>query len=301
MIEQVPKADFGLPGGSGTWGCLFPEDLHRPEAVVEKYYPKGFYTPYGQSAPCKLVRIGDSHCLTFAMHGWHPGQRIPTDVCAMQVAWCFHQAEVEKILLVASTGGIQDPDFPRKPLGPWSVGPTTDIISPWARRTDMVFAEGVPYPRMAQPTCPELSDILVEVAKKQPRFVVFRHGVYVGTDTRLETPAEIRFFELIGGTVVGQTLQHEFYLWRKIQAHVGHLWIVSNFAESGGTWIENEEYHPEDWDDFYRECAIPCGNVLVDAVLAADRVDPIKCRCEEFARTGEKLQFPVDLPVNWPK
>lgn len=304
--QPIPQAEFGLPGGSGTWGTLFPEALNRPDATVLEYFPEGVNTlRYGHTAPFKLVKIGNARCIVFAMHGWHPNGKAPCDVSTKQVAWVFQQAGVKKVLLAASVGGIQSPAEPGIPLPPWSVGTTTDIISPWAEHTPgNPFTEGTRYPRMAEPTCPRLRDALYNAAKKQPRFVaVYDSGIYAGTDNgRLETAAEIKFLKQIGCHVVGQTLQHEFGLWRKLGLHVGHLWIASNFAESGGVWIENKDYRPEDWDQFYSDCAVPCGNVVVDAVLAAtSQEDLANCRCQEFAGGSAGMsKFPVDFPANWP-
>lgn len=301
-MNEIPECLIGLPGGSGTWACLFPESLNRQDAQVVSYYPQGFDTPYGQSAPVKVVRIGDANCLTFAMHGWHlnHGKRIPSYVCAQQVAHVMKEAGVRYVLLSASVGGIQNPDKPGKPLGPWSVGPTTDVISPWAERGEP-FWEGSPYPRMAQPTCPSMNELLIAAAQKQPKLQVYSHGIYIGTDRRLETAAEIAFFRQIGGTIVGQTFQHEFGTWRQLNFHVGELWIVSNHAEGGAFWTTpGGDYDPETWDTFYRECAPICGHVLVDTVLTLISSGyTTKCNCYQFAGSASS-GFPVDVPANWP-
>lgn len=220
--------------------------------------------------------------------------------CAKQVAWCFQEAGVEYVLLAASVGGIQNPDKPGEPLGPWSVGPTTDLIAPWTPPDEeMPFKEGDRYPRLAELSCAFLREKLIAAAGLQTQLKVFTHGTYVGTHSRLETPAEISFFRQIGGHVVGQTFQYEAPLWRRLGLHIGHFWVVSNHAEGGETWIGQGNWRQE-WLEFYQQCAIPCGHVLLDAIkmIIADE-SPQQCQCAEFCPKGSPMI--METPASWPK
>lgn len=302
MNNPIPKCAFGLPGGSGTWARMFPEELGRKDIQVISYYPEGLLTPYGQSGPAKLIEIDGEPTLCFIMHGWHNDQndqRIPMSTCAKQVAWCFKEAGVEYVLLAASVGGIQNPDKPGEPLGPWSIGPTTDLIAPWTPPDEeMPFKEGDSYPRMAELSCAFLREKLISAAHLQPQLRVFTHGTYVGTHTRLETPAEIESFRQNGAHVVGQTFQYEAPLWRKLGFHTGHLWIVSNHAESGKTWIGQGNWRKE-WLEFYLQCAIPCGHILLDAIkmIVASESDR-QCQCAEFSSLDSPMI--METPASWP-
>lgn len=303
MNNQIPRCRFGLPGGSGTWARMFPEALGRKDAMVVEYFPEGFPTPYGQSGPAKVIEVDGNPALCFIMHGWHndeKDQRVPMSDCAKQVAWCFKEAGVEYVLLAASVGGIQNPDKPGEPLGPWSVGPTTDLIAPWTPPDEeMPFREGAGYPRMAGLSCAFLHEKLITAARLQPQLKVFTHGTYVGTHSRLETPKEIELFAFMGAHIVGQTLQFEFPLWRRLGFHIVHLWVVSNFAENGQTWITTGDWRKE-WARFYWECAVPCGHTIIDALkMVVSERNPANCQCREFLSESEG--FPMENPSFWPK
>ena len=57
-------------------------------------------------------------------------------------------------------------------------------------------------------------------------------GVYVCTEgPRLETPAEIRAYALLGGDLVGMTLAPEAFLARELEMCYAPLCYVTNFAE----------------------------------------------------------------------
>ena len=291
MANGVPQARVGSIGGSGTWGARFPEDLARGDVRVLEYLGP-VETPFGPSCPFKLLEVAGERVLRVAMHGWHRdarGRVVPVWECSLQVGWLFRQAGVRWALVDGSVGGIQRPDRPGSPLGPWSVVITDDFIQHWAAPT---IGQGFgPTGRLREPFCAGLRRRLRAAAERQERFTVYDGGVYVCTPTgRLETPAEIRMLAGWGGHVVGQTLGHEAPLMRQLRIHFASLNIVSNHAEGGAEWIGDR---PEAMAEFYRACPQPVGNALLDAMIAAlaDGIGP--CRCDDYALPGLDA-FPVD-------
>ena len=66
-------------------------------------------------------------------------------------------------------------------------------------------------------------------------------GVYLCTEgPRLETPAEIKFFSLIGADMVGMTLVPEAFLARELEMCYISLCYISNYAEG----IRDLPYRP---------------------------------------------------------
>jgi 5'-methylthioadenosine phosphorylase len=85
-----------------------------------------------------------------------------------------------------------------------------------------------------------MRQVVIETLKQGP-FPLHEQGVYVATaGPRLETPAEIRKFKLLGGDLVGQTLVPEVFLARELEFCYAALCYVVNFAEG----IKERPYEP---------------------------------------------------------
>jgi 5'-methylthioadenosine phosphorylase len=292
-MGAVPRAAIGSIGGSGTWGARFPEDIAPDVKVVEYVGP--IDTPFGQSCGFKLLDIAGARVLRCAMHGWHRdehGMPVPTWTCALQVAWVFQQAGVRWALVDGSVGGIQRPDQPGAPLGPWCVTITDDFIQYWLPPPVGSLRDAAqPFPRMREPFCAGLRRHLFEAASRQPRMQVFDGGVYVCTPLgRFETAAEIRMMAGWGAHVVGQTLGHEAPVMRQLGIHFGSLNIVSNYAEGNAEWIGSQ---PTAMAEFYRECPFPVGAAVLDAMRGAIADGIGECRCDAYRIPGMG-GFPVE-------
>lgn len=293
-MSNVPMAPIGSIGGSGTWGARFPEDLGRSEVALVQVYKEGFATPFGKSAPFKLLEIRGKNVLRTAMHGWHldeNGHQIPTWTCANQVAWVFREAGIEWAIVDGSVGGIRNPDNTLEAIGPWSVVITDDYIQTWLPPSlSPGYDPDTPYPRQRDPFCAAIRQVLYGHAVNEKRFTVYDHGVYACTRIdRLETAAEIRMLAMWGAHIVGQTLGHEAPLMRQLGIHLGSLNIVSNYAEGHSAWTGNES---NAWAQFYRDCAIPVGNVLVSALAELAENGLGVCHCRDHVSTGLD-EFPV--------
>jgi 5'-methylthioinosine phosphorylase len=285
---------IGSIGGSGTWGARFPEDFDRSDARVVTYLDP-IETPYGASAPFKLLEIGGEPVLRVAMHGWHrdrPDGWVPVWTCALQVAWVFQQAGIEWALVDGSVGGIKAPDGSGAPLPPWSVVITDDFIQySMAPPPGLNAIRGSGGLRMRDPFCAGLRRHLHAAATRQQQFTVYDHGVYVCTPIgRFETSAEIRMMDGWGAHIVGQTLGHEAPLMRQLGIHFGSLNIVSNFAEGNDASIGEDAGAME---QFYRTCPQPVGNALMDAILSVLSNGIGDCHCADFRVSGLGT-FPVE-------
>ena len=269
-MTTIPTAKYAQIGGSGTWGARFPEDIELPNVELMQIYD-GFDTPYGRSAPFKLLRIADQPVWRTAMHGmWDgPGARPRTPwVAAKQVAWVLEQAGVEWAMVEGSVGGIQRPDKAAAPLPPWSVTVNTDFMMFIRPEDDQPFTGGRRRSaRFKDPFCPIMRAHLFKAAQQERKFPhVFDSGVYVCTPWgRFETVKEIQVFADMGAHVVGHTLGHEVPVFRKAGIRLASVGIVSNHAEGRDEWVGDAA---EDMADFYRSCPHYLGPVMVNAMQA---------------------------------
>jgi purine nucleoside phosphorylase len=267
MSEQ-PNVNGGIIGGSGTWEARFPEDF--PELGLEVVgYIEEQDTPFGLSAPFKMLRYKQYKILCVGMHGCFPNEKeaIHPHNAAMQVAWVFKQAGVPWVLTGGSVGGIQS--LNGSDLPPWSVL-IPDDFAMWPN--PVIVPEGrVPRPtksifyRLAKPFCPVMGTVLYQNAKKNDLFATVElGGVYVCTPWgRFETAAEIAAMKHYGWNVVGQTVGHEAIALRGVGIPVASLNIVSNFAESGERWIGSTS---GEMAQFYCDCPSEVAGVIAATV-----------------------------------
>ena len=289
MSTSIPQAQYALIGGSGTWGARFPEDLSLDDVELVEIYREGFATPYGQSAPFKLLRIAGQPVWRVAMHGMTRDDGKPMMapwLAAKQVTWVLQQAGVQYALVEGSVGGIQNPDAPGEPLPPWSVTITDDYMIFFRPHDEQPFvADRSRTARMRDPFCAHLRAALVQAARQEPKFAsVHDHGVYVTTAWgRFETTAEIKAYASLGAHVVGHTLGHEAPLLRKIGVHLASLNIVSNHAEGHDDWVGEGE---DAMTEFYTTCPHHVGRVMADALKQVIRTGPGPCACNDYFLTG---------------
>lgn len=296
-MSSIPLALYGLIGGSNTWGAKFPEDFGWPDVRVVRHIGE-LPTPYGLSAPFKLLEVCGQPVLRVAMHGCFPNEndQIYPWVAARQVAWVFRQAGVQYAITDGSVGGIQT--LSGAALPPWSAVVPADFLQYYF--PDHPDAEGGRIPRrglgdffrVAEPFCPVLRSLLVESASAQPEFSsVIDGGVYALTQWgRVETAAEIRVLKQFGCHIVGQTVAFEAAAMRFFGIHFASLNVVSNYAEGDPNgWIGDD---PGAMAQFYRDCPKPTGNAVMAALKRLIEKGAGACHCDDFAITN-MAQFPV--------
>lgn len=281
MGNRIPTGiKFVSVGGSLTWGKAW--SVIAAEAgdgrILEEY--EGVETPYGTSAPFKVIEIGGESVLRWTMHGMHPRSETHDQKYwsnAEQTAWVSYQAGGQGqngkmyVLIDGSVGGVQHPDRPGQPLPPWSVMTSNDLImldsyqgvpiaSPWA------FSR-----RYQEPFCRGMRRLLFEAAQAQSEVMAINHGVYVNTlPGRLETPAEIRMVAGMGGHCVARTRGYELPLYAQF-AHVASFDGVSNYAESGqDPWVGDNS--PGAMAEFYHTCSLPMGAITIRALASIIKV-----------------------------
>lgn len=117
---------------------------------------------------------------------------------------------------------------------------------------------GPRFPDMTRPYDPSLIKLAMSIAKKEG--ILVHRGVYVGgTGPSYETPAEYKYFRLIGGDAVGMSTIPEVIVARHAGVPVFGISVITN------------EAHDDYADDFENDG----DDVVVAANAAADKMTTI--------------------------
>lgn len=277
--NMVPRADFGICGGSGTLSFAFPAGLsdERVEVLAEGLV---FDTPFGRSPAFTHFRVtgprGPRDALSVKMHGWRRG--IKRADASLQVFWVFSEAGVRKVLADGGVGSLNHLLEPRDVLVP------NDFIDLTVKQD--IYVRGDHLLIMRQPICPDLHDHLFLSASE--RFTrVFRRGTYLVTDgPRFESLAEVDYMKRLGGDIIGQSLAPEVFLARDIGACYAGIYMVVNYGEG----VVRDWEHSELKAIFFEEAA-DVARCVIDAVSNADL--DATCGCMEL-RKPSLLNLPEE-------
>ncbi len=275
--QQVPPADFGICGGSGTLavGAAGTQPDERVTMLAEGLV---FDTPFGRSPAFTHLQIDGPHgprdALGVRMHGWRRGVRRAD--ASLQVFSVFSEAGVRKVLADGGVGSLNHLLDPRDIVIP------NDFIDLTTRQD--IYVRGDHLLIMRQPICPDLAEHLY-AASSVSFSRVFRRGTYLVTDgPRFETAAEVDYMRRLGGDVIGQSLAPEVFLARDIGACYAGIYIVVNYAEG----VIREWEHDELKAIFFEEAAT-VASCVIDALSSTDLNAP--CGCTDLRKPSL-----LDLP-----
>ena len=267
LLDQVPKASFGLVGGSGTLSSDFP--AHTKDADVTILADElHFATPYGASPAMRLFAVGEKRVLTCRMHGWRSG--VTRADASRQVFWVFREAGVRRILSEGGVGTVNKLLDLRDFLIP------DDYLDLSCRKD--VMLDGRYLLIMRDALCPELRKALIAATRKHFDGRIFTRGTYAVTDGRhFESPAEIAMMQG-HADIVGQSIAPEVYLAREIGACYAGLYFTVNYGEG----IRRAWSH-EDMADIFYDDAPMIGEILLDTIRSID-ADDKHCECESLRK-----------------
>jgi len=256
--QRVPRAEFGICGGSGTLSMGTAASL-ADERVTIVADGLVYDTPFGRSPAFTHIRVdgprGPRDALAVKMHGWRRG--VKRGDASLQVFWVFHEAGVRKVLADGGVGSLNHLLDPRDVVVP------NDFIDLTIKQD--IYVRGDHLLIMRQPICPSLANHLFAAASES--FArVFRRGTYVVTDgPRFETVAEVDYMKRLGGDIIGQSLAPEVFLARDIGACFAGIYIVVNYGEG----VVREWEHSELKAVFFEESET-VARCVIDAVSTAE-------------------------------
>ena len=188
-------------------------------------------TPYGDpSGALTFGKLNGREVVFIARHGY--GHTIPPhEVNYRANIWALNSAGVERVVSVASVGGI------RADLPPGTLAIPHQLLDyTWGRKH--TFFEGPDQPvthvDFTHPYCEQLRDRLRKAAAGAGQAIV-NGGVYAATQgPRLESAAEIDRLERDGADMVGMTGMPEAGLAREIDLRYAVVAVVVNHAAGRG-------------------------------------------------------------------
>jgi 5'-methylthioinosine phosphorylase len=222
-------------------------------------------TPYGDpSGALTFGKLNRRDVVFIARHGY--GHTIaPHEVNYRANIWALNAAGVERVVSVASVGGI------RADLRPGTLAIPHQLLDyTWGRK--QTFFEGPDQPvthvDFTHPYCEALRDRLRKAATAAGQAIV-NGGVYAATQgPRLESAAEIDRLERDGADMVGMTGMPEAGLAREIDLCYAVIAVVVNHAAGRGD--SSEAIHLEQINKVLQASIVKVRTLLEKLVEADD-------------------------------
>ncbi len=229
-------APIGIIGGSGFYKLV---GIKNPQRVYVD-------TPFGAVVMTRGI-LAKKEVVFLPRHG--EGHTIPPHRINYHAnAYAMYKLGVEKVIATSAVGSIRDDLRPGDFVLP-------DQIIDFTKNRKYTFFDGdfsirlrngevrrgVYHVDVTEPYCRELREIIYEVGKEMSIAIHFG-GTYVCTEgPRFETPAEIRFFKIIGGDIVGMTNSPEVFLFKELDICYALICVVTNYAAGMQKRITQEE------------------------------------------------------------
>ena len=251
-------ADVGIIGGTG---------FYDPR-LLESGKETNIDTPYGSASDSIVVgRLSGREVAFLPRHGRKHTIR-PTDLNSRANIYALKELGVQRILAPSTVGSL------REEYRPGDVVFVDQFIDRTTRREQSFYTgPKVCHISVAEPMCPDLRKILIEVAEE---LSIDYHpkGTYVCIEgPRFSTKAESKMFRNWGADVVGMTLVPECVLAREAEICYASIATVTDYdvwrdhpvcaAEVGKTMKRNLE---------------KVKNIVVEA--AARIPEERKCECK---------------------
>ncbi len=266
LDNKIPKAEYGIVGGSGTLSSDFPNNIQAEDVKIIADNLR-FETPYGESPAMRLFSVVDKQVLTVKMHGWRSG--VSRSDASRQVFWVFREAGVKRILSEGGVGTVNKLLDLRDFIVP------DDYLDMSVRKD--VMLDGRYLLIMREALCPEMRKTLIEAVSKRFDGRVFLRGTYAVTDGRhFESPAEVA---MLNGhaDIVGQSMCPEVYLAREIGACYAGLYFTVNYGEGIKVWSH------EDMSNIFYDDAVMIGEILLETIRNTSAQDK-RCHCQELRK-----------------
>jgi 5'-methylthioadenosine phosphorylase len=212
VTRSLEKAEFGVIGGTGF------ESLFKDAEQLR------VGTPYGIAPPLSIGNLGGKKVVFLPRHG--PDHSLPPHKVNYRAnIYALHSLGVKRIIAINAVGAIN------RNFKPSDIVLPHDFVDFTKFRPTTFYDEApVTHVDVSQPYCPEIREIIIEVAKRLG-IPLWSEAVLVCTEgPRFETTAEIGVFRRLGCDLVGMTGVPEVVLARELAICYAALCFVSNMA-----------------------------------------------------------------------
>ena len=279
-MSTIPEVKIAVLGGSTTIGANFPRAYNGVDVIADDLV---FETPFGSTAPFIHAEVNGKEFLYVDFHGINKQIRnTEPNSSGERVFYVLWKAGVKKIIGTALCGSTN------RLLDPADVVIPDDFVDFTMKRPQMLMVslqdKGLDVPRYSyrlhQPTCPRLSDSLVDACEKAGFQRVFKRGIVgVAEGPRLESPAEIRLrYQNLGIDIVTMNFVPEVFFAREIGACYAAIELVSNYGEG---LIDLRWEGTTAFRDFQNKWSRPTAEAILMALKTMDPDDD-SCGCSTY-------------------
>ena len=258
-------ADIGIFGGTGIYDSGMLQD--SKEITMD--------TPYGETSDS--ITIGNFHGTDIAFMPRHGRKHtIPPHMINYRAnIWAFKELGVKRIIAPSAVGSLKENFQP----GNFAL-PTQFLDFTKSRETSFSENGRVIHISVADPFCPELQKVILNVAKKQ-EIKIHQDCTYVCIEgPRFSTKAESRFFRTTGADIIGMTLVPECQLAREAQICYVSLSTVTDYD----VWAEKPVTAKEVMETLAKN--VEMTKKLLTFVI--DQIPEVKsCSCEKALEEAE--------------
>ena len=195
-------AEIGIFGGTGIYDSELLKN--SKEVIID--------TPYGKTSDS--ITVGEFNGRNVAFMPRHGKKHtIPPHLINFRAnIWAFKELGVKRIIAPSAVGSLKEE------FEPGHFALPSQFIDFTKSRNGTFSEDGrVIHISVADPFCPELQNIILEVTKKQG-IQIHEDCTYVCIEgPRFSTKAESRFFRTTGADIIGMTLVPECQLAREAQ------------------------------------------------------------------------------------
>ncbi len=207
-----PKADIGVFGGTGFY------------ELMKEYEEVKVETPYG--SPSDKIAIGEISGKRVAFLPRHgKDHRYPPHMIPYRAnLYAFKKLGVKRIIAPCAAGSLQ------KHVKPGDFVVCDQLVNRTFRRID-TFYDGpiVTHVSFADPYCPELRKIAIDVIKELGIPLHDRGTVVVIEGPRFSTRAESRWYTQMGWEVINMTQYPEAILARELEMCYVNISLITDY------------------------------------------------------------------------
>lgn len=253
------KADIAIIGGSGIYDTNL---LDRVQTV-------DIDTPFGK--PSDSITIGEHGDRTVCFLPRHgAGHRIsPSELNSRANIFALKKLGVKRIIAASAVGSL------KKKLAPLDIVIPDQIYDHTRSRPSTFFEDGiVAHIGFADPFCPEMSSVIVDIARSKG-YNVKKGGTYVCMEgPQFSTRAESRVYQALGFDIIGMTAIPEAKLAREAEICYSMIATVTDY----------DVWHEEDVTiEQVIENAMKNEDAVKDIIIEAiERISPQQgCTCKD--------------------
>ncbi|MBQ6219478.1 MAG: MTAP family purine nucleoside phosphorylase [Methanosphaera sp.] len=246
---------IGIIGGTGTSSLKETYPLIREENIDTKY---------GKAPTISILEIDNKEVAYIPRH--NVGHTVPPHMINYRAnIEALNLIGVKQVYATNSVGSLDTNIEPGSLLIP------DNFIDFTHNRVSTFFDDEVVHIDCTNPYCESLRRILLNSGEVHP------YGIYIATEgPRFETGAEIQFYKLIGGKVVGMTGVPEVVLAKEKQMCYSSICAVTNYAAS----ISPTNLTIKEVIDAMKDCEEKIIQVLTNSIRKTN--DNLNCDCQHL-------------------